>query len=187
MTYENKPVGPSHRISEAREQFATIVNQVAFGGERVRLTRHGKVVAAVVPIGDLDLLEELEDAFDLADLEAALADPREPRADSVGGRQAPVGAQGLAPGRMAYRLEFVPSAVRDLEKAPPEVQRRLVRAIKHLASQPRPPGARALRGDRTGLRIRGGDYRILYEVDDEALVVTIGRSRTRAGGRIGNG
>ena len=75
MTFEDEGGTPSHRISEARDQFATIINQVAFGGERVRLTRHGKAVAAVVPIGDLDLLEELEDAFDLADLETALADP----------------------------------------------------------------------------------------------------------------
>jgi prevent-host-death family protein len=64
-----------HRISEAREEFATIINQVAFGGERVRLTRHGKAVAAVVPVEDLDLLEKIEDEIDLADLEAALADP----------------------------------------------------------------------------------------------------------------
>jgi prevent-host-death family protein len=64
-----------HRISEAREEFATIINKVAFGGERVRLTRHGKAVAAVVPVEDLDLLEEIEDAIDLADLDAALADP----------------------------------------------------------------------------------------------------------------
>jgi len=48
-----------HRISEAREELATIVNKVAFGGERVRLTRHGKAVAAVVPIEDADLLEEM--------------------------------------------------------------------------------------------------------------------------------
>ncbi len=80
---------------------------------------------------------------------------------------------------MAYRLEFVPSAVRELEKTPPEVRRRLVRAIRQLAHQPRPPGARVLRGDRTGLRIRVGDYRILYEVDDDALVVTIGRIAPR--------
>ena len=75
MTYKEGSGRPEHAISEAREQFATIINQVAFGGERVRLTRHGKTVAAVVPIADLDLLEELEDVFDLADLEAALADP----------------------------------------------------------------------------------------------------------------
>jgi prevent-host-death family protein len=64
-----------HRISEARESFATTVNRVAFGGERVVLTRHGKRVAAVVPIEDLDLIEALEDARDLDDIRDALADP----------------------------------------------------------------------------------------------------------------
>jgi prevent-host-death family protein len=63
------------RISEARESFSTTVNRVAFGGERVVLTRHGKRVAAVVPIGDLDLLEQLEDAADLDAIRSALADP----------------------------------------------------------------------------------------------------------------
>lgn len=63
------------RISEARESFSTTVNRVAFGGERVVLTRHGKRVAAVVPIADLDLLEQLEDAADLDEVRIALADP----------------------------------------------------------------------------------------------------------------
>ena len=63
------------RISEAREAFSTTVNRVAFGGERVVLTRHGRRVAAVVPIADLELLEQLEDAADLDDVRAALADP----------------------------------------------------------------------------------------------------------------
>jgi prevent-host-death family protein len=63
------------RISQARESFSTTVNRVAFGGERVVLTRHGRRVAAVVPIGDLELLEQLEDAADLDDVRAALADP----------------------------------------------------------------------------------------------------------------
>ena len=53
------------RISEARESFSTTVNRVAFGGERVVLTRHGRRVAAVVPIEDLELIEALEDATDL--------------------------------------------------------------------------------------------------------------------------
>ncbi len=69
-----------HRISEAREAFSTTVNRVAFGGERVVLTRHGKRVAAVVPIEDLELLEHLEDAKDLDEVRAALADAAdEPR------------------------------------------------------------------------------------------------------------
>lgn len=63
------------RISEARESFSTTVNRVAFGGERVVLTRHGRRVAAVVPIEDLELLESLEDARDLDDVRAALSDP----------------------------------------------------------------------------------------------------------------
>lgn len=63
------------RISEARESFSTTVNRVAFGGERVVLTRHGRRVAAVVPIEDLELLESLEDVRDLDDVRAALADP----------------------------------------------------------------------------------------------------------------
>ncbi len=63
------------RISEARESFSTTINRVAFGGERVVLTRHGRRVAAVVPIEDLELIEALEDARDLDEVREALADP----------------------------------------------------------------------------------------------------------------
>ncbi len=63
------------RISEARESFSTTVNRVAFGGERVVLTRHGRRVAAVVPIEDLELIEAIEDARDLDDVREALAEP----------------------------------------------------------------------------------------------------------------
>jgi len=75
MTYDDTTAPLEHRISEAREQFATIVNRVAFGGERVRLTRHGKAVAAVVPIEDVEFLEDLEDEIDLELAREALADP----------------------------------------------------------------------------------------------------------------
>ena len=60
--------------SEARENFATILNEVAFGGERVLLHRHGKDVAAVVPIEDFQLLEALEDKMDLETARKALAE-----------------------------------------------------------------------------------------------------------------
>jgi mRNA interferase RelE/StbE len=80
---------------------------------------------------------------------------------------------------VAYRLELVPSALHELEKVAPDARRRVVRAIDRLAKEPRPPGARALRGDKSGLRIRVGSYRILYEVDDDLLLVTIGRVAPR--------
>jgi prevent-host-death family protein len=62
-----------HRISDARGSFSTTVNRAAFGGERVVLTRHGKRIAAVVPIADLELLESLEDAVDLEEARESLA------------------------------------------------------------------------------------------------------------------
>lgn len=74
MTYESDGTPLEHRISDARENFATIVNQVAFRGERVRLTRHGKAVAAVVPVEDVEFLEELEDEIDLELAREALAE-----------------------------------------------------------------------------------------------------------------
>ncbi len=64
--------------SEARIQFADIVNKVAFGGERIVLHRHGKDVAAIVPVEDLQLIEELENRMDLDAARAALNE-KEPR------------------------------------------------------------------------------------------------------------
>ena len=58
--------------SEARLQFADIVNKVEFGGERILLHRHGKDLAAIVPIEDLKLIEDLENRMDLDKARAAL-------------------------------------------------------------------------------------------------------------------
>lgn len=58
--------------TKARAEFAEIVNKVAFGGERIRLHRHGKDVAAIVPVEDLQLIEDLEDRMDLDAARAAL-------------------------------------------------------------------------------------------------------------------
>ncbi|MBA5867440.1 MAG: type II toxin-antitoxin system prevent-host-death family antitoxin [Nitrospira sp. CR1.3] len=66
--------------SKAREGFADTINRVAYGKERVVLRRRGKEVAAVVPIDDLRLLEELEDRIDLVDARTALAELKTKRA-----------------------------------------------------------------------------------------------------------
>jgi len=78
-----------------------------------------------------------------------------------------------------YRIELRPAAVRSLRKLDPTVRHRLQGAIALLAQDPRPPAARALQG-RPGLRVRVGDYRIIYTVTDDVLlvvVVTIGHRR----------
>ena len=62
-------------VSEARQDFAEIVNRAAYGGERVRVVRRGRAVAAIIPIEDLDLLERFEDELDLEAAREALADP----------------------------------------------------------------------------------------------------------------
>jgi prevent-host-death family protein len=62
-------------VTDAREDLAEVVNRVAYGHERVRLTRRGKPLAAVVPIEDLELLEQLEDQADIEAMRQALADP----------------------------------------------------------------------------------------------------------------
>lgn len=61
--------------SEAREDFAELVNRAAYRHERIRVSRRGRDVAAIVPIEDVDLLEAIEDELDLAAAREALADP----------------------------------------------------------------------------------------------------------------
>lgn len=63
-------------VTDARDSLAEVVNQVAYGHDRVALTRRGKRLAAVVPLEDLKLLEELEAKVDLDEARAALEEAR---------------------------------------------------------------------------------------------------------------
>lgn len=79
----------------------------------------------------------------------------------------------------SYRVEFRPAAARALRKLDPKVRGRIQGSIALLAQDPRPPAARALKG-RPGLRVRVGDYRIIYTVQEDVLlvvVVTLGHRR----------
>jgi mRNA interferase RelE/StbE len=80
---------------------------------------------------------------------------------------------------VSHRIELRPAAVRALRKLDPPIRRRIQGAIALLAEDPRPPASRALRG-RPGLRLRVGDYRIIYTVTDDVLlivVVTVGHRK----------
>ena len=71
-----------------------------------------------------------------------------------------------------YRIEFRPAAARALRKLERQTQERLRTAIALLSADPRPPGARALRG-RPGYRVPVGDYRLIYLVEDDVLLVVV--------------
>jgi prevent-host-death family protein len=47
-------------VTQARAEFADLVNRVVYGGERIVMTRHGKAIVALVPAADLDRLEQLD-------------------------------------------------------------------------------------------------------------------------------
>ena len=81
---------------------------------------------------------------------------------------------------MTYRIEIAPAAQRQLRKLDPAARRRVQAAIELLAEQPRPSGAKKLTGGEGEWRVRTGDYRIIYEIHDQVLVllvVTIGHRR----------
>lgn len=65
-------------VSKAREDFAELVNRAAYQHERVVIHRRGRRIAAIVPIEDVEALEELEDEFDRRAIEEALAEGGEP-------------------------------------------------------------------------------------------------------------
>lgn len=71
-----------------------------------------------------------------------------------------------------YRIEMRPAAVKSLRKIDVQDRGRIQGAIALLGEDPRPPGAKALQG-RDGLRVRVGNYRIIYTVHDDVLLVVV--------------
>ncbi|MET4004350.1 MULTISPECIES: type II toxin-antitoxin system RelE family toxin [Arthrobacter] len=73
---------------------------------------------------------------------------------------------------MTYQVEWRPAAVRALKQIDHQDRDRIRGAIALLGEDPRPPSAKALQG-RPGLEVRIGDYRIVYLVNDNVLVVAV--------------
>ena len=76
---------------------------------------------------------------------------------------------------MAYRVDLSPGARRELRGLDSATRDRILRAIVKLETEPRPAGAKKLKGRDELWRIRVGDYRIVYEVRDRILVVLVVR------------
>lgn len=74
---------------------------------------------------------------------------------------------------MAYRVEFKPSAADSFRKLDKQIQRRLAAKVEALKENPRPTAAEKLKGEEDLYRLRSGDYRIVYQVQDEIFLVLI--------------
>lgn len=72
-----------------------------------------------------------------------------------------------------YRVAFESGAWRALMSLPHPTQEQIFKAIESLEIDPRPAGAKKLREQRGRLRIRSGDFRVIYEVHDGVLLVLV--------------
>lgn len=72
----------------------------------------------------------------------------------------------------SYRLLIKPSAVKELEALPTKDRRRLVARFQKLSADPRPPVSEKLSGHDLH-RIRQGNYRVLYSIHDQELVILV--------------
>jgi mRNA interferase RelE/StbE len=74
---------------------------------------------------------------------------------------------------VSYEVNFSKRAKKQFNKLPLDVQERIQTKINDLTIEPRPNGVKKLQGDDNSYRVRVGDYRVIYEVDDDVLIVTV--------------
>jgi len=72
-----------------------------------------------------------------------------------------------------YRVEISPAAGRDLRRLPAAIRKKLEPTVLALADEPRPDGVRKIRGQERSYRVRQGDYRVIYDIDDDERLVVI--------------
>ncbi|EMO65761.1 plasmid stabilization system protein, RelE/ParE family [Leptospira kirschneri str. 200803703] len=71
-----------------------------------------------------------------------------------------------------YSVLLSKSAIKQLDKLPDNIAYSLIKIIEDLTKNPRPQGSKKLKG-RNGFRIRKGNYRIIYEIFDQKLIVEV--------------
>jgi mRNA interferase RelE/StbE len=79
----------------------------------------------------------------------------------------------------SFRIEFARSATKDLRAIDRQWIPRIITAIENLANDPMPVGSKKLVGSDHSYRIRVGDYRVVYEILNSKLVVSVIRVRHR--------
>jgi mRNA interferase RelE/StbE len=79
----------------------------------------------------------------------------------------------------SYKIEWKNSAYKELQKLPRPIITRVVAAVSELSNEPFPHGVKKLAGSEFSYRIRVGDYRVVYEVFADRLIIEIVRVRHR--------
>ncbi|MDZ8070033.1 MAG: type II toxin-antitoxin system RelE/ParE family toxin [Nostoc sp. DedQUE08] len=74
---------------------------------------------------------------------------------------------------MSYKVEISRGALKQLKKIPSELQERIQIKIDDLATEPRPNKVKKLKGKENAYRIRVGDYRVIYDIFDDILMVNV--------------
>jgi mRNA interferase RelE/StbE len=74
---------------------------------------------------------------------------------------------------VSYKVEILKGALKQLKKLSPELQERIQLKIDELAIEPRPNKVKKLKNRENAYRIRVGDYRIIYDIFDDILVVNV--------------
>ena len=81
---------------------------------------------------------------------------------------------------MAYQVVVEDGAARAIRKLGKDAQRQVVAKLERLAENPRPPGSKKLEGAEDLHRLRVGDYRIVYKIEDQVLLVLVVRVAHRS-------
>jgi len=78
-----------------------------------------------------------------------------------------------------YAIELKPQVQKFIEKQPRKVQRQLVAKIESLQKDPRPAQSKLLHSDKQIYRVRSGDYRIIYQIKEDKLLVLVAKVGSR--------
>jgi mRNA interferase RelE/StbE len=81
----------------------------------------------------------------------------------------------------SYDVALTSSTAKELKRLPAQLVARIVPRLESLAANPRPPGCKKMQGGDREWRIRVGDYRAVYTIDDAKLPVEVTRIRHRSG------
>ena len=111
-----------------------------------------------------DLIDEQSEIDDIAYIDARRDEPTIPFEEVLAKHEA----------KYAHLIRFKSSADKELDALQGQQCTRILRAIRNLGNNPRPPGCKKLK-NRDAYRIRVGEYRIIYEIHDDVLIVLIVR------------